>query len=152
MVKETQSTVLCIWTGLKDGRGRKWCLKVCGEVNSWGWTAFYLSDFFYGKLIRNLFCQNNKTLQEKCSEKLYVNNMTFVARLSAQYELDTKKKKEKTVDCCVWWSANSKLFKYVSLRCICVFVVSLVVDWLILCSHKEIERNHPGIDPVHVIL
>lgn len=67
------------------------------SVEKWTLEAeqhFYPSDFFYGKWIRNLFCQNSKTLQEKCSEKLHVNNMTFVARLSAQYELDTKKKRQ----------------------------------------------------------
>lgn len=31
-----------------------------------------ISFFFYEKWIFNLFCQNNKTLQERCSEKLYV--------------------------------------------------------------------------------
>ncbi len=46
------------WKALE--RSRKRCLKISELF--WDWKTC----FFYGKWILNLFCQNNKILQEKC--------------------------------------------------------------------------------------
>lgn len=37
-------------------------------------------------------------------------------------------------------------------QCVCVFVVSFVVDCFSLASHKEMERTDVGLEPLHTII
>lgn len=71
----------CVWKSRE-----KWTLSSFSNIYSW--------VFFYRKWMLNLFCQNNKSFQEKNVLKscMWI-NMNLVARLLSQYDLNGKKKK-----------------------------------------------------------
>lgn len=37
-------------------------------------------------------------------------------------------------------------------QCVCVFIVSFVVDCFSLASHKEMERTDVGLEPLHTVI